>query len=169
MKYSVVIFPSGRVQEVANSYRKRYDPTFALIPPYIRLKEAFELGDAQLPALIAHLEDVAQQTVPFSAHFHKVSSFYPANNVLYLAIENKEPLEQLHQRIIENDAKHKETYAYIPHVTIGRDLSSDELKDLTGQLRMTQFDLTCTINDFHLIHERENGIWSVSHTFTLQK
>lgn len=169
MKYSVVIFPSGRVQEVANSYRKRYDPTFALIPPYIRLKEAFELGDAQLPELVAHLEDVAQRTEAFTIRYHKVSSFYPANNTLYFAIENKEPLEQLHHRVIEHDAKHKETYAYIPHLTIGRDLSSDELKDLTGQMKMLQLDLSSEINEFHLIHERENGVWSISQTFTLRK
>ncbi|MFP3325996.1 hypothetical protein R0K05_23370, partial [Planococcus sp. SIMBA_160] len=26
MKYGVVIFPSKKLQDIANSYRKRYDP-----------------------------------------------------------------------------------------------------------------------------------------------
>ena len=30
MKYGIVAFPSKKVQDFANSYRKRYDPHYAL-------------------------------------------------------------------------------------------------------------------------------------------
>ena len=42
MKVGVVIFPSKKLQDLANSYRKRYDPHYALIPPHLTLKASFD-------------------------------------------------------------------------------------------------------------------------------
>lgn len=169
MMYSIVVFPSSKVQEVANSYRKRYDSAYALVPPYIRLKEGFELDEAKLPELVGHLEQVASSTESFTAHFHRVSSFHPTTNVIYLAVQNKEPFAELHQKIANQCVNEKETYAYVPHLTIGRDLSDDELRDVTGQLSMAKIDLTSEIDRFHLIYQLEDGIWSVYQTFLLKK
>ncbi|EJL41866.1 putative phosphoesterase YjcG [Brevibacillus agri] len=169
MMYSIVIFPSSKVQEVANSYRKRYDPAYALVPPYIRLKEAFDLEEAKLPELVSHLEQVASSTESFTAHFHRVSTFHPTTNVIYLAVQNKEPFHALHEKIVNQCVSEKETYAYVPHLTIGRDLSDDELRDVTGQLSMAKIDLTSEIDRFHLIYQLEDGIWSVYQTFLLKK
>jgi 2'-5' RNA ligase len=169
MKYSIVVFPSSKVQEVANSYRKRYDPTYALIPPYIRLKEAFDLEDSRLPELVSHLEQVAQSTESFTAHFHRISSFHPTTNVIYMAVQNKEPFVALHEKIVNKCVNTPETYAYVPHLTIGRDLSNDELRDVTSQLSMAKIDLTSEIDRFHLIYQLEDGIWSVYQTFLLKK
>lgn len=169
MMYSIVVFPSSKVQEVANSYRKRYDPAYALVPPYIRLKEAFELDESRLPELVSHLEEVASSTDRFTAHFHRVSSFHPTTNVIYLAVQNKEPFTELHQKIVTHCVSDKETYAFVPHLTIGRDLSDDELRDVTGQLSMAKIDLTSEIDRFHLIYQLEDGIWSVYQTFLFKK
>lgn len=168
MKYSIVVFPSSDVQEAANSYRKRYDPTYALIPPFIRLKEAFELDESKLPELVSHLEQVASSTESFPVHFHRVSSFHPTNNVIYFAVQNKEPFEKLHQKIV-GCVPDKETYAFVPHLTIGRDLSDDELRDVTGQLSMARIDFHSDVDRFHLVHELENGTWGVYQTFLLKK
>lgn len=169
MKYSVVVFPSSKVQEVANSYRKRYDPTYALIPPYIRLKEGFELEEQELPKLVSHLEKVAETTAAFSVRFHRVSTFHPTTNVIYFGIQDKEPFVALHQKIMEYFGSHKENYAYVPHLTIGRDLTDDELKDVVGQLSMAQIDLSTVVDRFHLVYQLEDGAWSVYQTFLLKK
>jgi 2'-5' RNA ligase len=169
MKYSIVVFPSSQVQEIANSYRKRYDPTFDLIPPYIRLKEAFELEEDRLPNLVSHLEQVAQSTDSFTAHFHRISTFHPTSNVIYIAVQNKEPFVALHEKIVKKCVNTPETYAYVPHLTIGRDLSNDELRDVTSQLSMHKIDLTSEIDSFHLIRPLEDGTWSVYQTFHLKK
>lgn len=169
MKYSVVIFPSSKVQEFANQYRKRYDSTYALIPPFIRLKEAFELDEAKLPELVEHLQQVADQTESFTAKFHRFNTFHPTNNVIFLAIQNKQPFEELHQKITECCPSRPETYAYVPHLTIGRDFADDELKDVYGQLNMLKVDLSTEIDRFHLIYQLEDGIWSVYQSFQLKK
>ncbi|GAA4703623.1 2'-5' RNA ligase family protein [Brevibacillus fulvus] len=168
MRYSIVVFPSSKVQEAANSYRKRFDPAYALIPPYIRIKEPFEWAEADLPELVNHLEEVAQSTERFATRFHRVSSFHPTTNVLYFAIQNKEPFEKLHEKIAQKCVNQKETYAYVPHLTIGRDLSDDELRDLTGQLSMAKIDLETEVDRFSLVYELEDGIWSVYQTFLLK-
>lgn len=169
MKYSVVIFPSVKVQEVANSYRKRYDPTYASIPPFIRLKEAFDLEEAILPHLVDKLQTVADSTEAFDIHFHRASTFHPTTNTIFLAFQNKESVEKLHQKIGEAIDSKEETFAYVPHLTIGRDLTNDECKDIFGQLSMTKFDLTSEVDRFHLIYQLEGGIWSVYQTFLLKK
>lgn len=169
MMYSIVIFPSSKVQEVANSYRKRYDSAYALIPPYIRLKEAFELDESKLPELVEHLEQVASSTKSFTARFHRISTFHPTTNVIYLALQDKEPFNELHQKIAKQCVSDKETYAFVPHLTIGRDLSDDELRDVMSQLSMAKIDLTSEIDRFHLIYQLEDGIWSVYQTFLLNK
>lgn len=169
MKYSVVVFPSSNVQEVANSYRKRYDPTYSLIPPYIRLKEAFELAEEELPKLVEHLEKVANTTTAFSVHFHRVSTFHPTNNVIYFGIQDKEPFIALHQKIMEFFGSEKERYAFVPHLTIGRDLTDDELKDVVGRLSMVKIDMSTLVDRFHLVYQLDDGTCSVYQTFLLQK
>jgi len=169
MKYSIVVFPSSKVQEVANSYRKRYDPTYATIPPYIRLKEAFDLDESKLPELVAHLEQVAADTPSFTTHFHRVSSFHPTNNVIYFALQSKEEFTELHKKITTHCVNQQETYAYVPHLTIGRDLADDELRDVMSQLDMLKLDLSSEIDRFHLVYQLEDGIWSVYQTFLLKK
>ena len=61
MKYGIAIFPQKKVQDVANSFRKRYDPRYTLIQPHITLKEAFELEEEKLPEVVEHLERVAEK------------------------------------------------------------------------------------------------------------
>ena len=48
MRYGIAIFPSKEIQDEANSYRKRYDPHYPLIPPHITLKDAFEADDEMI-------------------------------------------------------------------------------------------------------------------------
>lgn len=42
MKYGIALFPSKKLQDLVNSYRKRYDTHYALVPPHVTLKTAFE-------------------------------------------------------------------------------------------------------------------------------
>ncbi|MGI6126699.1 MAG: YjcG family protein [Planifilum sp.] len=168
MKYGVAIFPQKKVQDVANSFRKRYDPRYTLIQPHITLKESFELDDAQLPEVVRHLERVADETAPFTIHFHKVGTFHPINNVVYLAITDGEPITRLHEKINSDPIYHERRFDYTPHLTIGQELSNDELHDIYGSLRMKRFDLTSIVDRFHLLYQLENESWTVYQSFLLK-
>ncbi|MED4971376.1 2'-5' RNA ligase family protein, partial [Parageobacillus toebii] len=99
MKYGIALFPSKRIQDFANSYRKRYDSHYALIPPHLTLKEPFEADDQKIKEIVKELRKIAAETDVIPLKVTKFSSFYPTSNVIYLKVEPNETLERLHERL----------------------------------------------------------------------
>ena len=110
----------------------------------------------------------AEETAPFTIHFHKVGTFHPINNVIYLALTDGEPVTRLHEKINSDPIYHERRFDYTPHLTIGQDLSNDELHDVYGSLRMKKFDLTSIVDRFHLLYQLENESWTVYQSFLLR-
>ncbi|MEH7354653.1 YjcG family protein [Neobacillus drentensis] len=169
MKFGVVIFPSKKLQDLVNSYRKRYDPHYALIPPHLTLKNAFEAHEEDAKNFANKLRQIASNTKPFSLKTSKISSFQPLNNVIYFKIDPTEELTNLHSVINQEFNKENLDYAFVPHITIGQKLSNDEHSDVFGSLRMTKVNHEETIDRFHLLYQLENGSWTVYETFCLGK
>jgi len=169
MKFGVVIFPSKKLQDLVNSYRKRYDPHYALIPPHITLKNAFEAHEEDAKDYADKLRQIASDTKPFSLKTSKISSFQPVNNVIYFKVEPTEELTNLHNEINQEFNRQNLDYAFVPHITIGQKLSNDEHSDVFGSLRMTKVNHEETIDRFHLLYQLENGSWTVYETFRLGK
>ncbi|WP_080847050.1 YjcG family protein [Cytobacillus gottheilii] len=167
-KFGIVIFPSKKLQDLANSYRKRYDPHYALIPPHITLK-AFSAEDEQMKAVSETLENIAAETNPFQLSIKKVSSFQPVNNVIYLKVNPTEELNLLHEKVNDHIIGDKPEYAFVPHITIGQKLSNDEHSDVYGSLKMDRVEHEEVVDRFHLLYQLENGSWSVYETFRLGK
>lgn len=168
MKYGIVIFPSKKLQDLANSYRKRYDPHYALIPPHLTLKQAFD-SDMDVQTITSKLEEVAGQHEPFNLNIQKVSSFQPLNNTIYMKANPVPELEKLSGALYETLPGDKPEHPFVPHITIAQDLSNDEHSDVYGQLRMLGVEHEETINRFHLVYQLENGSWTVFETFRLGK
>lgn len=169
MKFGVVIFPSKKLQDLANSYRKRYDPHYALIPPHLTLKNAFEASEDEANQFAEKLRQVASNFSPFTLQTSKISSFYPVNNVIFLKVDPSEELKQLYTEINGEFAGQKQEYPFVPHITIGQKLSNDEHSDVFGALRMTHINHEENIDRFHLLYQLENGSWTVFETFRLRK
>ena len=70
MKFGVVIFPSKRLQDIANSYRKRYDPHYSLITPHLTLKNAFEATEDEVVNIADKLRQIAGKTNALDAAAH---------------------------------------------------------------------------------------------------
>lgn len=169
MHFGIAVFPQKTVQDKINSYRKRYDPHYSLIPPHITLKEKFEMPEENLDDAVEKLEQIAKEVHAFKISFHKVSHFHPTSNTIYLAIENCEPLIELHNKLNEVFGPVESPYDYIPHLTIGQKMSEEELHDVYSSLRMRSFNLETKIDRFHLLYQLENGSWSVYQSFLLAK
>lgn len=169
MKYGIVIFPSKKLQDTANSYRKRYDPHYALIPPHITVKNIFEASDDEIKDITRELDAISKQINPFTLDVLKVSSFSPVNNVIYLKVDPNEELRNLHNALHSGYFAGEPEYAFVPHITIGQKLSSDEHSDVYGQLRMLKMDHEEQIDRIHLLYQLENGSWTVYETFRLGK
>ncbi|MFD1017891.1 YjcG family protein [Thalassobacillus hwangdonensis] len=167
MKYGIAIFPSKKMQDVANSYRKRYDPHYALIPPHITLKEAFEAEEEEMADIVGELKQIAKDTKPFDIRIEKVSSFTPVTNTIYLKVEPDEEIFNLNEKLHSGNLPDNKEYAYVPHITIAQKLSYDEYSDVYGSLSMLKFDITEKVDRFQLLYQLENGSWTVHETFVL--
>jgi 2'-5' RNA ligase len=169
MKYGIVIFPSKELQDFANSYRKRYDPHYSLIPPHLTLKSAFEASKVLIDEMSKALQEIAKEINPFQLRVTKFSSFSPVNNVIYLKVEPVPELQKLHEKLHTGIFDQKPEYAFVPHITVGQKMSDAEHSDVLGQLKMQQVHFEEKIDRFHLLYQLENGSWTVYETFRLGK
>ncbi|WP_028782092.1 YjcG family protein [Thalassobacillus devorans] len=165
MKYGIAIFPPKKIQDVANSYRKRYDPHYALIPPHITLKEPFEAEDNEIKEMVPYLKEIAKETQPFEIDINKVSSFTPITNTIYLKIEPDDTIMALNEKLYADHLPGEQEHSFVPHITIAQKLSDDEYSDVYGTLRMKGFDLKETVDRFQLLYQLDNGSWTVYETF----
>ncbi|MEW6978081.1 MAG: YjcG family protein [Bacillota bacterium] len=167
MKYGVVIFPSKKLQDIANSYRKRYDPNYALIPPHLTLRTPFELTDLEAAEIVSTLREYAKNASPIALRIKKFSSFAPVNNVIYMKVEPNEDLMGLNEKLYTDSLAGTPEYAFVPHVTVAQTLSDDEHSDVLGTLKLRKIDHEETVDRFHLLYQLENGSWTVYETFIL--
>jgi 2'-5' RNA ligase len=147
----------------------RYDSHYALIPPHITLKEPFEVSEEQLPQLITNLSMVANDAIPAFIDIYKVDSFYPQSNTIFFKIREHESLTFLYDSLHSEPFSSNTKYGFIPHLTIGQDLSNDEHADVVGRLKMKEIKHQETINRMQLLYQLENGSWTVYETFRLGK
>lgn len=169
MLYGVVVFPEKHVQDFANSWRRRLDPHYSAIPAHLTLREAEEWSDDELQAAVNHLEQITSAMPAFSIQLNRVSTFYPVNHVLYLALQDTVPMQQLHDKVCSGPMTIAEPkYVFTPHVTIGQELSADELHDVYGNLRMQVIDLSSRIDRVHLLYQTDNGSWTAYQSFLLR-
>ncbi|WP_106497944.1 YjcG family protein [Lentibacillus sp. Marseille-P4043] len=169
MKYGIIIFPSKPIQDEVNSYRKRYDPHYALVPPHLTLKEAFEADDDELETLITELKHIANQTKPFTININKVSTFAPVTNTIYLKVEPIPVLTDLHEKMQSGKFPKNEAYNFVPHITVAQKLKDDEYSDVFGSMKMKEFKMEDTVDRFQLLYQLDNGSWTVYESFVFGK
>lgn len=169
MKYGIVMFPSKPVQDKANSYRKRYDPHYALIPPHITLKEAFEADDDTIHQLVLELREIANETAPLKIDINKVSTFAPVTNTIYMKVDASQAIIDLYEKLQSGNFPANKEYKFVPHITIAQKLSDQEYADVYGSLQLKDTQLTDTIDRFQLSYQLENGSWTVYESFVFGK
>lgn len=167
LKYGIIAFPSKKIQDLANTYRKRYDPHYALITPHITLKDAFDADESQIDEISSKLLEISAQYAPLQIHASRISSFYPTTNTIFFRVEPTDQLNNLHQTLQENLNIGEPKHVFVPHITIGQKLSASEHDDIYGQLRMFGVDEKDSIDRFHLLYQLEDGSWTTYETYKL--
>lgn len=168
--YGIALFPSKAIQDEANSYRKRYDPHYSLIPPHITVKESFEVDDPSIDKIVTTLKHIANETNPFTININKVSTFAPVTNTIYLKVEPIQELADLHEKLHTGELlKSEKEYNFVPHITLAQDLIHDEYSDVFGSLQMKNNQYEDYIDRFQLLYQLDNGSWTVFETFVFGK
>lgn len=169
MKYGIVAFPSKKLQDLANAYRKRYDPHYALITPHMTIKDVFEANDQEIAEVAEAIKRVTTKHAPFELSVSKVSTFAPITNTIFFKVVPNEALLALHKDLNYDFFGQEPEFSFVPHITIAQKLSSGEHDDIIGQLKMTGVDHTETIDRLHLLYQLEDGSWTVYETFRLDE
>ncbi|WP_432357745.1 YjcG family protein [Sporosarcina sp. UB5] len=167
MKYGIVAFPSKKLQDLANGYRKRYDPHYALITPHMTIKGVFEANDKEIEQVAEAIKKVVRNHKPFELKVEKVSTFAPITNTIFFKVIPNEDILTLHKDLNEDFFGEKPEYSFVPHITIGQKLNSGEHDDIIDQIKMFGVNHTETIDRIHLLYQLENGSWTVYETFRL--
>jgi len=169
MKYGIVAFPSKELQDLANGYRKRYDPHYALITPHITIKGVFDANNKEIEDLAKAIKEVTKNHSPFELNVSKISTFAPITNTIYFKADENEELMSLHKDLNYNFFGQEPTFQFVPHVTIAQNLSSSEHDDIIGQLKMIGVKHSEIIDRLHLLYQLEDGSWTVYETFRLER
>jgi 2'-5' RNA ligase len=167
MKYGIVAFPSKKLQDLANGYRKRYDPHYALITPHMTVKGVFEADDKEIEQVAKEIKKVVRNHKPFELNVSKVSTFAPITNTIFFKVTPNEEILSLHKDLNEDFFGEEPEYSFVPHITIAQKLNSGEHDDIIGQIKMFGVDHTETIDRIHLLYQLEDGSWTVYETFRL--
>lgn len=167
MKYGIVAFPAKHIQDLANTYRKRYDPHYAHVTPHMTIKDPFEADASQIEEISAKITAIAKTYAPLQIHASRISSFYPTTNTIYFRVEPTEQLTSLQKDIQDQLHIGEPKFVFVPHITIAQKLSDSEHDDIYGQLRMTGVNETDTIDRLHLLYQLEDGSWTTYETFKL--
>ncbi|MEK4228513.1 YjcG family protein [Solibacillus sp. FSL H8-0538] len=167
MNYGIVAFPSKNLQDLANTYRKRYDPHFAHITPHMTLKDSFNADDMQIQEISKKIQEIAEKFAPLQIHASRISSFYPTTNTIYFRIEPTSQLKKIHTELQEQLTIGAPKHVFVPHITIAQKLSASEHDDIFGQLRMTGVDAQESIDRIHLVYQLEDGSWTTYETYKL--
>ncbi|MHA6258475.1 YjcG family protein [Sporosarcina sp. CAU 1771] len=168
MKYGIVAFPSKKLQDLANAYRKRYDPHYALITPHMTVKGVFDANEKEIEEVALAIKEVTKKHSPFELRVSKVSTFAPITNAIYFKAELNDELQALHTDLNSDFFTNESDYQFVPHVTIAQKLTSGEHDDIIGQLKMIGVDHSETIDRLHLLYQLEDGSWTVYETFRLE-
>ncbi|MDF2963088.1 MAG: hypothetical protein K0S39_4823 [Paenibacillus sp.] len=160
MLYGIAVFPSKEIKEIANRYRRRYDPQYSFIEPHLTLRAKEAWTEDQLHTIAGHLQQITARQSPLRLHFNRFSTFYPVNNVIYMALSNTEPMHALYSKVCTGILEElNKPYTYTPHLTIAQNLNDDELHDVFGSLRPQALDLSFTVDRIELLQRSEDGIW----------
>lgn len=169
MNFGIAYFPSKEIQDAANSYRKRYDPHYALIPPHVTLKSSFTIAEGKLSEVVSELKRIANETKSFPLRITKVSSFEPVTNTIYFKVEPSDEIIELEEKLHSGKFEDTRKHPFVPHVTLAQDLTHVEFTDILGRLNMENHQYEDTVDRFQLLYQLENGQWTVHDTFVFGK
>ena len=169
MKYGIVAFPSKKLQDLANAYRKRYDPHYALITPHMTIKDVFEANDKEIKQVADAVRKIVRNHKPFELEVTKVSTFAPITNTIFFKVTPNEEILSLHKDLNEDFFSENSEFSFVPHITIAQKMNSGEHDDIIGQIKMVGVDHSESIDRIHLLYQLENGSWTVYETFRLDE
>jgi 2'-5' RNA ligase len=144
------------------------DPAACCIPTHVTLLPPTEVEDSALPAIEAHLMDVAAAGRPFPMRLSGTGTFRPLSPVVYVRVaEGAEACTWLQKQVRDTSGPvaRELQFPYHPHVTVAHHLPDAKLDRAFDDL--ASFECSFTVDRFSLyVHDKQNG-WAPTRHFAL--
>jgi 2'-5' RNA ligase len=135
------------------------DPQAACVPAHLTLLGPTEIPVASLPAVEAHLAEVAAAHPPYTLHLRGTGTFRPVTEVVFVAVAvGIGECELLAEAIRSSPDLHRDTrFPYHPHVTVAHDVDPEELDRVYADL--ADFSATFRVESFTLFLHTPDANW----------
>lgn len=142
------------------------DPAAHGIPTHVTLLPPTEADAAALPAVEAHLAQVAAEGRPFPMRLEGTGTFRPISPVVFVNIvEGAEECMALQERIRapHGPCARELLFPYHPHVTVAHGIDEGAMDRAFAELK--DFEAAWTINGFALYEQGSDGVWRLDREY----
>ncbi|MGW5243703.1 2'-5' RNA ligase family protein [Streptomyces sp. NPDC004129] len=130
------------------------------IPTHVTLLPPTEVGGGELPAIEAHLVDVAAAGRPFPMRLSGTGTFRPVSPVVYVrVVEGAEECACLQKQVRDasGPVARELLFPYHPHVTVAHGIDEESMDRAYEELSGYEAQWPCT--GFALYEQGPDGIW----------
>ncbi|WP_073949237.1 2'-5' RNA ligase family protein [Streptomyces kebangsaanensis] len=130
------------------------------IPTHVTLLPPTEVDDAELPAVEAHLTEVAAAGRPFTMRLSGTDTFRPLSPVVYVrVVEGAEACAWLQKRVRDasGPVARELQFPYHPHVTVAHGIDDAAMDRAFEELAAYEAEWPCT--GFALHEQGPDGVW----------
>ncbi|MGI5457268.1 2'-5' RNA ligase family protein [Streptomyces sp. CA-249302] len=130
------------------------------IPTHVTLLPPTEVDGADLPAIEAHLTEVAAAGRPFPMRLSGTGTFRPLSPVVFVrVVEGAEACTWLQKQVRDasGPVARELAFPYHPHVTVAHGIDEESMDRAFEELADYAADWPCT--GFALYEQGEDGVW----------
>ncbi len=136
------------------------------IPTHVTVLPPTQLPVGRLPAVDAHLSDIASSCSPFDVSLQGSGTFRPVTQTSFLVVSaGQGACERLAELVRSGPLRRRLPYPYHPHVTMAVDLA-DDVHDRV-ETELADYELTFRVEDLVRFELAEHGVWEPVATFAL--
>ncbi|MFB7371546.1 2'-5' RNA ligase family protein [Streptomyces sp. NPDC056222] len=142
------------------------DPAAHGIPTHVTLVPPTEVDEERLPAIRAHLAEVASGVRPFPVRLSGTGTFRPLSPVVYVMLaEGVSACSWLQERVRDESGPlvRELQFPYHPHVTVAHGISEEAMDRAYEEL--TDFEAAWACSSFALYEQGPDGVWRKLHTY----
>jgi 2'-5' RNA ligase len=130
------------------------------IPTHVTLLPPTEVDDSELPAVEAHLTEVAAAGRPFTMRLSGTDTFRPLSPVVFVrVVEGVEACTWLQKRVRDasGPVPRELQFPYHPHVTVAHGIDDEAMDRAFEELAEYEAEWPCT--GFALHEQGPDGVW----------
>jgi 2'-5' RNA ligase len=162
-----ISIPEPWAQELVDWRRRVGDPAAARVPPHVTLLPPTQVPTERMPAIEAHLDEVAAQFPAFELHLSGTGTFRPVSDVVFIVVAaGISQCERLEATVRSGPLARETRFPYHPHVTVAHDISAEGLDRAYEGL--AGFDARFPVPAFTVFQQETSGVWVTRKDFALR-